>query len=67
MECAKCRKPFINRETAILTFNLGRIGVAFCEKCGRRFKELKNVINEKYHENLEKAYEMYIEAYNWRS
>lgn len=61
MECPKCGKYFINRETVILTFNLGKIGVAFCEPCGRRFKELKDVIEEKYHENLEEAYDMFLE------
>ena len=61
IECPKCNKVIVNGKTVILTFNLGEAIVSFCEPCGRKFKELKNVIDEKYHEDLEEAYYIFIE------
>jgi len=59
-KCPKCRNPIIDGETVVLHFKIDDKHIYFCEICGRKFKELKNVIDDKYNEQLAEAFGMFI-------
>jgi len=59
-KCPKCHNPIVDGETAVLHFQVGGKHIYFCEPCGRGFKELKDIIEDKYNDDISELYQNYI-------
>jgi hypothetical protein len=55
-KCPKCNVEISNHGTVVMQFEIGAKIIYFCATCGRQFKLLKNVVDDKYNDNLNQSY-----------